>query len=121
MKKNLALLFVLGFVFGCGTDTPFKRGAPSGDNGGSGQGTAASELSAEYFQARLAPLFSSSCAGCHDNPAPSFEDASNLVIPGNPDSSLLLMKASGQGGHEEIWGASSEEYATLKAWILGAE
>lgn len=120
MKKNFVFMFVLSLSFGCGTDTPFKRGAPS-DSGGSGQGVAADGLSAEYFQTRLAPLLSSSCAGCHDNPAPTLEAASDLVVPGNPDSSLLLMKASGQGGHEEVWSASSEEYVTLRAWILGEE
>lgn len=86
-------------------------------------------LNRTYFNNEILPLLSArkinattrGCAGCHGNPAPSFEEAESLVVVGHPEDSVLYKKAIGAPGasHSPIWKSDSPEALKLIFWISG--
>lgn len=149
--KHLSLLFAgslfLAFNMGCGTDTPFQRGPHRGKDAQPESPTAKPQnpneppaevptptvtvqptptpepiaLSRAYFESDILPMLDTSCNSCHDNPAPSFEQAQSLVILGKPAESILFKKATGAAGahHRQIFKPDSPEALKLIAWISG--
>ena len=71
----------------------------------------------ETFNQKVLPLLTGSCAMCHANPAPDYAAAKSMIVPGQPDESGLVLKASGVDDHSEVWGAGSQELETLRSWI----
>lgn len=79
------------------------------------------------FAADVEPLLQASCVGCHQSGFGGFlltGDAgsdhaavSQQVIPGDPDNSRLLDKASGQGHPVAPWPAGSAARDTVSTWI----
>ena len=116
MKKFIAALILLSFAVGCGSGNPFDRGARvlGGDTGGKGNGN---EKPSDVFNTKLLPLLESKCSSCHDNKAPNFETAAELVVPGSPETSVLYLRATGTE-HKAVWKIGSTEAAALSAWIV---
>lgn len=134
--KTLMVLIALNFVLvGCGAKDAFERGhagantgfstkpdpGTGGGGGGGGGGTKPVALSKALFEQTVLPVLENSCAKCHDNPAPTFEEASKLVVLGHPEKSPLLQRAFGQLGHKKRWEATSAEAVVVKTWIMGGE
>lgn len=86
-------------------------------------------LNRTYFTNEILPMLEAKkingttkgCSMCHGNPAPTFEEASNLVVIGHPEESILFKKAIGAEGssHMKIWNADSPEALKLILWISG--
>ncbi len=108
-------------IGGCGTQQPFERGLPSGPGGGQSR--------ALSFDGEIHDLLLVECASCHGGGAGGFtlsgdenaDYAATLerIDPVDPEASLLLLKATGQGhGGGTIWsGAGDESYALVLEWI----
>lgn len=105
------------------TETPAPTALPSAEP------TPAVTLNRAYFNSEILPLLAAKkingttkgCSLCHGNPAGTFEDAQNLVVPGQPEKSGLYIKATGAAGsgHMQIWASDSPEAMKLMFWISG--
>ena len=64
-------------------------------------------------------MASSSALVLSDDAAADYSMIESLVVPGDPDSSELLLYASGQTDHDggTILSQTSAEYQTLAAWV----
>ncbi|MGZ5280139.1 MAG: hypothetical protein ACXWC9_09365 [Pseudobdellovibrionaceae bacterium] len=72
------------------------------------------------FEKSILPLLEKKCGLCHQNPAPDFEKAKNLVVFQSLEKSELYLYATGTtAGHRVIFKPNSPENSTLSNWILG--
>ncbi|MCB0350644.1 MAG: hypothetical protein KDD38_05635, partial [Bdellovibrionales bacterium] len=86
----------------------------------------ATVLDKGFFDANLLPSFVKSCDRCHDNPAPTYEEAVLLVVPGDISKSILYLLPAGGvmsdgDKHPAKWKVGSAEAAVLESWINGAK
>ena len=124
MKK--AKLGVLASVFvlaGCGSEIPFERGPNIDDD----LATPPDQVTDISFSADVVPILQS-CTGCHTSGtggwtysggAGSHGQVLSVINTTSPANSLLLVKATGAGGHGggSLFSASSDEYQAILAWI----
>lgn len=145
IRVSLLLISFLGLIqFGCGSETPFKRGANSivtpppvapfsGRSEPPPPPAPPKGLNKEFFDQKVLKGFQVNCIYCHNgikqvHVADTFETASKNVVVENPDKSNLYLAASGQKvgnkNHKPVaWGddpAEVENLNNLKAWIMGA-
>lgn len=133
-------------VSSCGSSTPFSRGKPSegasssnnksskeGNNKSGSKDSVVTQPDPgenspgdkkptpspeEFFVDNVLPNIESSCVGCHGNPTPEYKDAIARVIPGQPESSELYLRAEGKwGSHPGIWTANPKALKALADWI----
>lgn len=76
-------------------------------------------LDEAFFNKRVLPNLTESCTSCHDNKAPDFSTALSLVIPEDPEASLLYQRATGVDHAIVVWAVDSPEAKDLFAWING--
>jgi hypothetical protein len=91
---------------------------------------------ADFFENKVRPIFADSCYDCHDDTAKGglrldskagFEQGGKrgaLVVPGDPDKSLLIQAVRQTGTLKMPKGGklSDDEVATLTAWVkMGAQ
>lgn len=134
--KQWVWVGVLALLSACGTDEPFSRGEPRGEagsggqkgGGGGGDGGGDGENGVSFAR-DVDPILDVKCASCHagnaggltlvGDPADDFQAVSSRVIPGDPDGSLLLGKARGEGhGGGAIISPGQPDYDTIEAWIV---
>lgn len=125
MKRGLLALTLILLSLGCGSKTPFSRGASSlGDNPLVPQkptDPVAQTLDPQMFQQVILPNLNKDCASCHDNKADTFLKAQALVVTGKATESALYLKATGLQSHPKIWSEDSIEAQVLKSWIQGGQ
>jgi hypothetical protein len=126
-RSRLWLVAALGCVggLGCGTDSPFSRGAPV-DGGVAPHSDAGADIS---FRADIDPLFVSKCLACHagsagalklvGEPAADLTASRAFVDAAQPDQSPLYLKPTGLAAHGggAPLAASSDEAKLLLLWI----
>ena len=123
MKRWAVYLWIgLGLAAsGCGTENPFDRGEPFGDDPNLEPDAIAT------FQANIKPILQP-CTSCHaagaggwtyDGGLNAYNQVISQVNTGSPAESPLLVNATGGSGHGggTIFSAVSPEYQALVSWI----
>ena len=116
MRKQLILLCLPSFMFCVGGLQGYAE-SPSEIYDYESFFLETSQGGQEYFETEVLPRLNATCARCHDHPAPDYDSANQLIVPGNPEESILYQKASGQG-HAKVWRNQPESLEKLRNWIL---
>lgn len=124
MGGRFAALGALVLLTACGPQAASDAG-PRLDAGPMLGGDAGPDAST-LFEETVEPLLVTHCSSCHEgagSPGPMYLELGNyeqsvlaypgLVVPGDPDNSLILTKGEHRG---PMW--SLEDAATIRAWIL---
>jgi Protein of unknown function (DUF1553)/Protein of unknown function (DUF1549)/Planctomycete cytochrome C len=79
------------------------------------------------FHKDIEPIFKASCSGCHQGKSAaaglrvdSREGLLRVIVPGKPDSSLLMQRVAGKGGKRMPLGGaplSADQIEALRHWI----
>lgn len=110
------------------TETPNPTAEPTPTSSATPTPTPTISLNKDYFGSDILPMLEArrlgtvkGCSACHDNPAPTFEDAEKLVVLGHPEESPLFLRATGAPSlnHPQIWKSDSPEALKLILWISG--
>lgn len=122
MKKIILLfLFTQIGLIACGSPTPFQRGLPQETLKPAPKPTHEEQgmSDTQYFDEKVAPLIKQDCGMCHGDRA-TYAKALDLVVPGNPEQSLLYQKATGATRHAggAPWDPASAAAGIVKTWIL---
>jgi hypothetical protein len=116
--KTIAVLTSFMLLIGCGTSTPFERGAKKDGQGPNPVGESGVELDEQAYMEKIFPLLERDCTGCHGNPAPDFNRAKAIAVFKRPNESAIILRPTGTE-HEVIWAAGSPELALVTKWIMG--
>ena len=127
----IGLIGAVAFGAATGCHEPFEYGTRSGGSGDS-------VPDVPTYEGDVYPILFSECSSCHaaggaasntelvltDDESADYDMIFSLVIPGDPDGSPLLQKASGATSHVggSVLPETSVDYETIAVWVeQGAE